>query len=172
MGITLKISEATKKLQDRLQCLQCLQYLATQTVEVGLTSSASARSRALLAIHEHGAPAMHIPARLVVKPALAQPSTRAEKSAAMLSACAAANAGDLSAVTSALEDAGKVGVDGIHVYIDKGITPPNSPITLKGGWMRNPVSKKPVKVKGKSGTTPLVDTGQLYNDFDWEITGK
>jgi hypothetical protein len=29
-----------------------------------------------------------------------------------------------------------------------------------------------VKVKGKSGTTPLVDTGQLYNDFDWEITGK
>ena len=43
---------------------------------------------------------------------------------------------------------------------------------LSGGWMRNPVSKKPVKVKGKSGTTPLVDTGQLYNDFDWEITGK
>lgn len=31
---------------------------------------------------------------------------------------------------------------------------------------------KPVKVKGKSGTTPLVDTGQLYNDFDWEINGK
>ena len=45
-------------------------------------------------------------------------------------------------------------------------------ITLRGGWMRNPVSKKPVHIKGKSGTTPLVDTGQLYNDFDWEITGK
>ena len=29
-----------------------------------------------------------------------------------------------------------------------------------------------VKIKGKSGTTPLIDTGQLYNDFDWEITGK
>ena len=56
--------------------------------------------------------------------------------------------------------------------IDKGIPPPNSPITLSGGWMRNPVSKKPVKVKEKSGTTPLVDTGQLYNDFDFEITGK
>ena len=26
--------------------------------------------------------------------------------------------------------------------------------------------------KEKSGTTPLVDTGQLYNDFDWEITGN
>ena len=167
--IQLKFAEQTDKMKDRLQCLQ---YLATHTVEVGLTSTASERSRTLLAIHEHGAPAMHIPARPVVKPALAQASTRAEMSAAMLSACAAANDGDLSAVTSALEDAGKAGVDGIHAYIDKGIPPPNSPITLSGGWMRNPVSKKPVKVKGKSGTTPLVDTGQLYNDFDWEITGK
>jgi len=161
--------EDTEKMKDRLQCLQ---YLATHTVEVGLTSSASARSRALLAIHEHGAPAMHIPARPVVKPALAQPSVKAEMSAAMRKACAAANAGDLSAVTTALEDSGRAGVDGIHAYIDKGIPPPNSPITLKGGWMRNPVSKKPVKVKGKSGTTPLVDTGQLYNDFEWEITEK
>ena len=167
--ITLKITEATKKLQDRLQCLQ---YLATHTVEVGLTSTASERSRTLLAIHEHGAPAMHIPAGPVVKPALAQESTRAEMSAAMLSACAAANDGDLSAVTSALEDAGRAGVDGIHAYIDKGIPPPNSPITLSGGWMRNPVSKKPVKVKGKSGTTPLVDTGQLYNDFNYDIKEK
>ena len=107
-----------------------------------------------------------------MKPALAQASTRGEMSAAMLSACAAANSGDQTGVTHALEDAGKAGVDGIHAYIDKGIPPPNSPITLKGGWMRNPVSKKPVKVKGKSGTTPLVDTGQLYNDFDWEIAGK
>ena len=167
--ITLKISEAAEKFQDRMQCLQ---YLATHTVEVGLTSSASARSRTLLAIHEHGAPAMHIPARPVMKPALAQESTRAEMSAAMLSACAAANDGDLSAVISALEHAGRAGVDGIHAYIDKGIPPPNSPITLSGGWMRNPVSGKAVKVKGKSGITPLVDTGQLYNDFDFEITGK
>ena len=45
-------------------------------------------------------------------------------------------------------------------------------MTLTGGWIRNPVSGKPVKVKGKSGTTPLVDTGQLYNDFDFEIREK
>ena len=167
IGLTFSVD--TEKLEDRLRCLK---YLATHTVEVGLTSTASGRSRTLLAIHEHGAPAMHIPARPVVKPALSQASVKAEMSAAMLSACEAANAGDLSAVTSALEDAGKAGVDGIHAYIDKGIPPPNSSITLSGGWMRNPVSKKPVKVKGKSGTTPLVDTGQLYNDFDFEITGK
>ena len=31
---------------------------------------------------------------------------------------------------------------------------------------------EPVKVKGKSGTTTLVDTGQLYNDFDYEVVEK
>ena len=167
--IGLSFSEDTKKLQDRLQCLR---YLATHTVEVGLTSSASGRSRTLLAIHEHGSPAMHIPARPVVKPALAQASVRAEMGQAMMNACAAALDGELSGVTAALEESGRAGVDGIHAYIDKGIPPPNSPITLKGGWIRNPVSGKPVKVKGKSGTTPLVDTGQLYNDFDFEIKDK
>jgi len=167
--IKLTSKEDTDQMKDRLQCLQ---YLATHTVEVGLTRTASERSRALLAIHEHGAPAMHIPARPVVKPALEQPSVKAEMSTAMRKACAAANDGNLTAVTSAMKDAGNAGVDGIHAYIDKGIPPPNSPITLKGGWMRNPVSGEPVKIKGKSGTTPLVDTGQLYNDFDWEITEK
>ena len=167
--LTLKISESDKMLQDRLQCLK---YLATHTVEVGLTSSASGRSQALLAIHEHGSPAMHIPARPVVKPALAKPSVRAEMGQAMMNACAAALDGDLSGVTAALEESGRAGVDGIHAYIDAGIPSPNAPVTLTGGWIRNPVSGKPVKVKGKSGTTPLVDTGQLYNDFDWEITGK
>ena len=167
--ITLKTTEATKKLQDRLQCLQ---YLATHTVEVGLTSSASGRSRTLLAIHEHGSPAMHIPARPVVKPALAKPSVRAEMGQAMMNACAAVLDGDLSGVTAALEESGRAGVDGIHAYIDAGIPPPNAPVTLTGGWIRNPVSGKPVKVKGKSGTTPLVDTGQLHNDFDFVIAGK
>ena len=48
--IRFSISEDTEKLEDRLQCLK---YLATHTVEVGLTSTASGRSRTLLAIHEH-----------------------------------------------------------------------------------------------------------------------
>ena len=167
--IKLSLNEDAKKLEDRLQCLR---YLATHTVEVGLTRTASGRSKALLAIHEHGSPAMHIPARPVVKPALAQASVRAEMGQAMMNACAAALDGDLSGVTAALEESGRAGVDGIHAYIDAGIPPPNAPVTLTGGWIRNPVSGKPVKVKGKSGTTPLVDTGQLYNDFDFGIREK
>ena len=167
--LTLKISESDKRLRDRLQCLK---YLATHTVEVGLTSSASGRSQMMLAIHEHGSPAMHIPARPVVKPALAKPSVRAEMGQAMMNACASALDGDSDGVTAALEESGRAGVDGIHAYIDAGIPPPNAPVTLTGGWIRNPVSGKPVKVKGKSGTTPLVDTGQLYNDFDFGIREK
>ena len=167
--IGLTFSEDTKKFEDRLRCLK---YLATHTVEVGLTSSASGRSRTLLAIHEHGSPAMHIPARPVVKPALSQPSVRAEMGQAMMNACASALDGNMDGVTAALEESGQAGVDGIHAYIDAGIPPPNAPVTMTGGWIRNPVSGKPVKVKGKSGTTPLVDTGQLYNDFDYEIKEK
>ncbi len=167
--IGFKFSENTEKLQDRLQCLR---YLATHTVEVGLTSTASGRSRTLLVIHEHGSPAMRIPARPVVKPALAKPSVRAEMTSAMRKACSSALDGDLDGLTAALEESGRAGVDVIHAYIDQGIPPSNAPVTLTGGWIRNPVSGKPVKVKGKSGTTPLVDTGQLYNDFDFEIGEK
>ena len=167
--IGIKTTEENEKMNRRLECLR---YLATHTVEVGLTSTASERSKALLAIHEHGAPAMRIPARPVVKPALAQASVREEMAAAMEKACAAANEGDMDGVKAAMEEAGQAGVDGIRAYIDRGIPPPNAPVTVSGGWIRNPVSGKPVKVKGKAGSTPLVDTGQLYNDFDWEIMGK
>ena len=165
----LIFTEDTDALKKRLNCLD---FLRTHKVDVGLTSSASGRSRMLLAIHEHGAPVMRIPPRPVIQPALSQASVREEMASAMLDACAAATDGDLPAVTSALEDAGRAGVDGIHAYIDKGIPPPNAPVTLSGGWIYNRVAKKGVPVKGKSGTTPLVDTGQLYNDFDYEIREK
>ena len=169
MAISLTITEDSSALKKRLECLE---YLYGHRVDVGLVSSASERSRTLLAIHEHGSPAMHIPARPVVKPALAQPSVKAEMSAAMERACEAARQGDLAGTKAGLEEAGQAGADGIRAYIDRGIPPPNAPVTISGGWIRNPVSGKPVKVKGKSGTTPLVDTGQLRAEFGWEIVEK
>ena len=60
-------------------------------------------------------------------------------------------------------------MDGIHRYIDAGIPPPNSPVTLSGGWIFNRVAKKGVPVPGKGGGPSLVDTGALYNDFSYEI---
>ncbi len=167
--LKLKISEDTDLLEKREKCLE---YLRKHKVDVGLVSSASARSRFLLGIHSHGSPIMRIPPRPVVKPALAQEGLRTELGEKLAEACEAAFDGDLAGTEKGLEDAGQRGADGIREYIDAGIPPPNAPVTLSGGWIYNRVAKKGVLVKGKSGSTPLVDTGQLRDDFDWEIREK
>lgn len=169
MALTLKMTEDAERLVKRDKCLD---YLRKHKVDVGLTSSASARSRFLLGIHSHGSPIMRIPPRPVVQPALAQESLRAEMGDKLAEACEAAFDGDMEGMEKSLEDAGQRGADGIREYIDRGIPPPNAPVTLSGGWIYNRVAKKGVLVKGKSGSTPLVDTGQLRDEFDYEITEK
>ncbi len=149
-----------------------LKVLATSQVDVGLTSSASGRSRFLMAIHENGCPVMRIPARPVVEPALRSEEARAPMREAAMDALSAAMAGDASGVTAALEKAGKAGVAAIHDYMDGGVPPPNSPVTVSGGWIYNRVAKKGVLVSGKGSNTPLIASGALYNDFDYEITGR
>ena len=89
-----------------------------------------------------------------------------------MASCKAAFDGDMSGTQKGLEEAGQRGADGIREYIDEGIPPPNSPVTLSGGWIYNRVAKKGVLVSGKNGDTPMKDTGALYNDFDWEITER
>ena len=152
--------------------LECLQYLARNKVDVGLTSTASGRSRFLMALHEHGAPGAHIPARPVIEPALADDTARAEMAEGFLSAASDAMEGNLDDVRSALESAGQAGADAIRGYIDAGVPPPNAPLTISGGWIRNFSSRKPVHVSGKGFDKPLYDTGELYNDFDYEITDR
>lgn len=169
MALTLKMTEDTERLEKRDECLK---YLRENKVDVGLTSSASGRSLFLLGIHTRGSPVMRIPPRPVVQPALAQESLKSEMGEKMLASCEAAMEGDLSGTQRGLEDAGQRGADGIREYIDAGISPPNSPVTLSGGWIYNRVAKKGVPVGGKSGSTPMKDTGALYNDFDYEITGR
>ncbi len=146
-----------------------LKQLAKSQVDVGLTSSASGRSRFLMAIHENGCPVMRIPARPVIRPALDSGQAQSEMAAAMGDAIQAAMAGDPDGVTAALESCGKAGVEAVHAYIDAGVPPPNSPVTINGGWIYNRVAKKGVPVGGKGFDKPLYDTGQLYNDFDYEI---
>ena len=163
------ITENTDQIKKRAKCLK---YLQTHRVDVGLTSGASARSKFLLAIHTRGSPVMRIPPRPVVRPALARETLRAEMAECLMEACEAANNGDLSGTQAGLENAGQRGAEGIREYIDEGISPPNAPVTLSGGWIYNRVAKKGVLVSGKSGSTPMKDTEALYNDFDYEITGR
>ena len=64
--MTFEFTDDAKLWEKRLACLE---RLKSARVDVGLTSSASGRSRFLLGIHEHGSPAMRIPARPVIAPA-------------------------------------------------------------------------------------------------------
>ena len=167
--LKLDFSEQTDLLENRQKCLD---YLRKNKVDVGLTSSASGRSLFLLGIHTRGSPIMRIPPRPVVQPALAQESLRQEMGEILIASCEAAFKGDLSGTQKGLENAGQRGADGIREFIDAGIPPANSPVTLSGGWIYNRVAKKGVLVSGKSGDTPMKDTEALYNDFNWEITGR
>ena len=169
MALTLKMTEDTELLENRQECLE---YLRKHAVDVGLTSSASARSRFLLGIHTRGSPIMRIPPRPVVAPALGKESLRAEMGEKLLSSCEAVLAGDPAGTKKGLEEAGQRGADGIREYIDGQIPPPNSPVTLSGGWIYNRVAKKGVWAEGKSGSTPLRDTDALYNDFDYEVVER
>ena len=164
--IAFTMKEDSEKIENREKCLK---YLQKHKVDVGLTSSASARSRFLLGIHTRGSPIMRIPPRPVVQPALAKESLRTEMAGMLADSCEAAFAGDLAGTQAGLENAGRRGADGIREYIDAGISPANSPVTLSGGWIYNRVAKKGVLVSGKSGSTPMKDTAQLYSDFDYEV---
>ena len=81
---------------------ECLHYLNRSRVDVGLTSGASERSRFLMALHEHGAPGAHIPARPVITPALGTEKARETISRELVNAAAAAHAGDRDAMQAAL----------------------------------------------------------------------
>ncbi len=167
--LKITVTENTDQIKKRAKCLE---YLQKHRVDVGLTSGASARSKFLLAIHTRGSPVMRIPPRPVVRPALAGEKLRAEMAECLAASCEAASEGDLSGTQAGLEKAGQRGADGVREYIDAGISPPNSPVTLSGGWIYNRVAKKGVPVKGKTGSTPMKDTAELYEDFDWEVTRR
>ena len=153
--------------EDLKKRLRALQKLKDTTVKVGLPPSAGGRLRFILAVQQHGSPLMRIPARPVVRPALARPETRSAMAEAMKEAARAAWEGE--DPRAALEAAGQAGADGIRAYIDAGIPPPNSPVTVNGGWIRNRAAGKSVYIPGKGKNKPLYDTGALYEAFDYEI---
>ena len=147
--------------------VRALRKLKAANVKVGLPAKAGGRLRFILAVQEHGSPVMRIPPRPVIRPALAKPETRAAMAEAMKDAVTAAWEGE--DPRPAMEAAGRAGAGGIRAYIDSHIPPPNSPVTVNGGWMYNRAAHKGVYVSGKGFNKPLFDTGALYDAFDYEI---
>ena len=166
MPLTISVAEDAALIRKRLEALN---YLRTHQVDIGLPSTAPPRIRFILAIQEHGAPITGIPPRPVVGPALDAADTKSALSAEFEKAVSYAHEGDLPSAIASLEAAGQAGADGIRAYIDSGISPPNSPMTVSGGWMRNRVSGRPVHIAGKGFNKPLYDTGVLYAAFSYEI---
>ena len=147
--------------------VRVLRKLKAANVKVGLPAKAGGRLRFILAVQEHGSPVMRIPSRPLIRPALSKPETRAAMAEAMKDAVTAAWEGE--DPRPAMEAAGRAGADGIRAYIDSHIPPPNSPVTVNGGWMYNRAAHKGVYVSGKGFNKPLFDTGALYDAFDYEI---
>ena len=164
MPIALRITDNSEAFN---RMLSCFRRLAAASVDVGLIGGSMADRAAQL---EHGSPAMNVPGRPFFQNAVHDPETVNGISEAFGAAVEAALEGDAAAVEAALEEAGRAGVDGIHAYFDGGkITPPNAPITVHGGWMRNRVSGKPVHIPGKGFNKPGYDTGALYHAFSFEV---
>ncbi|MCR5371510.1 MAG: hypothetical protein K6E83_12465 [Clostridium sp.] len=160
----LIIKDNPEALEKRIRTLQ---KLKTMHVKVGLPASAGGRLRFILAVQEHGSPIMRIPSRPVMRPALAKQETRSAMAEEMKDAARAAWEGE--DPRPALEAAGQAGADGIRAYIDAGIPPANSPVTVSGGWIYNRVAHKSVYVPGKGKNKPLFDTGALYDAFGYEM---
>ena len=160
----LMIHDDPEALEKRIQALQKLKAMR---VKIGLPSKAGGRLRFILAVQEHGSPILRIPARPVVRPALARPETHSAMAEAMKDAVRAAWNGE--DPRPSMEAAGQAGADGIRTYIDSSIPPPNSPVTVNGGWTWNRVAKKAVFISGKGFNKPLFDTGALYDAFDYEV---
>ena len=164
--LNIKLTEHKEALEKRLAALR---YLAEHRVDIGLPENASERNRMILAIQEHGSPVMRIPPRPVVGPGLQRAETRTEMAEAMGEALAAAHEGNTDGARAGLEKCGQAGADGIRAYIDSGIQPGNSPVTVSGGWVYNRVAKTGVPVRGKGFDKPLYETGELYEAFSWEV---
>ena len=167
--MTLTFHEDTNRLE---KCFQCLDILAHHQVDVGLPSSAGGGLAFILGIQEHGAPIMRIPPRPVVRPALKNEATREAMTEALGEGVSAAMRGDASGAEGCFAAAGQAGADGIRRYIDEGVPPPNSPVTVSGGWIYNRVAKKGVYVGGKGINKPLFDTGALYSAFGYEVKDR
>ncbi len=162
----LSIKENAEQITKILEAAEKLQKT---TVEVGLPENASARNRFLLALHQRGSPIMRIPPRPIIGPALGSADAKSAMTEALLTSCEAAAAGDTAGITKGFENAGEAGVKAIRGYIDGGISPGNSPVTISGGWIYNRAAKEGVLVSGKGFDKPMYATGELYNAFSFEV---
>ncbi|HWI02389.1 MAG TPA: hypothetical protein VNT52_00925 [Acidimicrobiales bacterium] len=110
-------------------------------------------------IHEHGAPKANIPARPHLVPGVqdAQPVAVKHLAAGMRGALS----GDLTAMEKSLHRAGLTAQNAVRARLNSGIEPALSEATIAARAAR-----------GRTGTKPLIDTGQLRNSYTYVVRNK
>ena len=138
------------------------QYFRKTEVVVGITEETnsargSVNNAELLYIHENGSPVRNIPARPVLKPAIADGQTKGQIETMMREAAIAAMVlGDKSRCEQLFHKAGMIGRDACKNWILGGHLAPNAPSTIRR----------------KGSSTPLVDTGSMLGSITYAVRDK
>jgi hypothetical protein len=110
-------------------------------------------------LFENGQPEKNLPARPHLVPGVEK--IREQAAERLKQAAARAFAGDLAAPEKALHAIGLLGVSAVQAEITDGAFAPLSERTSKGRLRR-----------GRTGTKPLIDTGQYRRAFQYVITKR
>lgn len=117
--------------------------------------------------NEYGVPNAKypIPARPFMRPVMhAEGQDLKERLKALYGAALRNNTNTM----NALATFGELVLYKIQSRIRANIYTPNSPITLRGGWLRS-ASGRPFYVEKKRGSHPLIDTGFMIDSIDYQL---
>jgi len=146
--------------------LAAINGLTMQSVYVGVPRDETVRNETgpmnnatLAYIMEHGAPEAGIPARPFLIPGVEECKDKVGKQLA--AAAKGAVQGNKIGIEEGLGRAGMVAQNSVRAKINSGINPPLAKSTLAARRRR-----------GRTGTKPLIDTGQLRNSITYVIRKK
>lgn len=152
--------------------LAAIEGLTRQRVLVGIPGNTPARtdvgvgiSNAVLGyINEFGSPAANIPARPWLMPGIQQamPAITARLRAGAVAALKLPSDGEIG--TKTLMAVGLTAQNVIRAYVNTGIPPALAAATISARRNR--------KVAPRTGTKPLIDTGQFRNSISYVIRNK
>lgn len=160
------MKNAAKKIIDNLPAMKkTFEQISSQAVMVGVPGDTTNRksgginNASLAFIHDQGSPAANIPARPFMKPGIKD--AKAKIVSAFKLAGEKALRKDDAAIEKGLHRAGLIATSAIKARINSGISPTLAEGTLAGRRRR-----------GRTGTVPLIDTGQLRNSISYVLVKK
>jgi hypothetical protein len=114
---------------------------------------------ARLYVHEHGEPALNIPARKTLGPGIMDAQVETDKS--FKSIAGAIATGDTQVIDRGLHRAGAAARDAVKARINSNTPPPLAERTLQDR-----------RARGKQSTKTLVDSAQMRNAINYEVRPK